>query len=70
MNYFVSIPKSGIAIYTVLKDRGPISYSQLLESTSIPKRTLSYALSMLKEKGLIIEMHNFADMRNRIYALN
>ncbi len=70
MNYFVSMPKSGRTIYTVLKDIGPISYSQLLERTDIPKRTLSYALSILKDKGLITESHNFADMRNRIYALN
>ncbi|MCK5062350.1 MAG: winged helix-turn-helix transcriptional regulator [Candidatus Aenigmarchaeota archaeon] len=62
--------KSGRAIYTVLKDVGPVSYSELLEHTKIPKRTLSYALSMLKEKGLITESQTFVDMRNRIYALN
>ncbi|MBW6462032.1 MAG: MarR family transcriptional regulator [DPANN group archaeon] len=68
MNIFVSIPKSGRIIYAVIKSNSSISYSQLLEKTNIPKRTLSYALSKLKEKGLIIEMPNFFDMRNKKYV--
>ena len=55
-------------IYSVIKLNGTISYSQLLEKTDIPKRTLSYALSKLKEKGLIIETPNFLDMRNKRYV--
>ena len=54
-------------IYSVIKSNGTISYSQLLEKTDIPKRTLSYALQKLKEKGLIIETPNFLDMRNKKY---
>ncbi|MCK5593766.1 MAG: helix-turn-helix transcriptional regulator, partial [Candidatus Aenigmarchaeota archaeon] len=62
-----SIPKSGRMIYSVIKSNGTISYSQLLEKTDIPKRTLSYALQKLKEKGLIVETPNFLDMRNKKY---
>ncbi len=65
MNIFVSIPKSGRIIYSVIKSNGTISYSQLLEKTDIPKRTLSYALQKLTEQGLIVETPNFLDMRNK-----
>ncbi len=43
----------------------PRTFSELLEMTSLPRRTLSYNLAILKRDGWLSESHVFSDMRKR-----
>lgn len=46
----------------------PKTRKELLKILKIPERTLRYKLSKLKNKGLIKEIPNFKDLREKVYV--
>jgi len=56
------LPPSAKLVYITQKD--------LIRETSLPARTVRYALSRLKEEEILIERHYFIDARQSLYGLN
>ena len=49
---------------------GQFTQKDLIRETSLPARTVRYALNRLKEEGILIERHYFIDARQSLYGLN
>ena len=46
-----------------------LSLKSLKEKTVLPERTLRFAISKLKEKGLVSETVLFSDRRKKVFGL-
>lgn len=57
------LPASARAVYTTLEERGPLTHRDLLAATGMPARTVRYAVSRLKEAGVIGARCNLNDCR-------
>jgi transcription initiation factor IIE alpha subunit len=57
-------------VYKVLETGGQFTQKDLIRETSLPPRTVRYALSRLKEEEILIERHYFIDARQSLYGLN
>jgi len=57
-------------VYKVLESGGQLTQKDLIRETSLPSRTVRYALNRLKEEKFLIERHYFVDARQSLYALN
>jgi transcription initiation factor IIE alpha subunit len=49
---------------------GQLTQKDLIRETSLPSRTVRYALSRLKEENVLVERHYFTDARQSLYGLN
>lgn len=47
-----------------------MTQKDLICETSLPSRTVRYALNRLKEEKILIERHYFTDARQSLYGLD
>jgi DNA-binding GntR family transcriptional regulator len=45
---------------------GQLTQKDLIRETSLPSRTVRYALSRLKEENVLVERHYFTDARQSL----
>ena len=57
-------------MYKVLEHGEQLTQKDLIRETSLPSRTVRYALNRLKEEKILIERHYFTDARQSLYGLN
>jgi len=57
-------------VYKVLESGGQLTQKDLIRETSLPSRTVRYALNRLKEEKFLVERHYFIDARQSLYGLN
>ncbi|MDD1691045.1 MAG: winged helix-turn-helix transcriptional regulator [Methanoregula sp.] len=57
-------------MYKVLETGGQLTQKDLIRETSLPSRTVRYALNRLKDENILIERHYFIDARQSLYGLN
>jgi len=57
-------------VYKVLESGGQLTQKDLIRETSLPSRTVRYALNRLKEEKFLIERLYFVDARQSLYGLN
>jgi DNA-binding MarR family transcriptional regulator len=54
----------------VLESGGQLTQKDLIRETSLPSRTVRYALNRLKEEQFLVERYCFIDARQSLYGLN
>lgn len=59
-----ALPKSARIIFEVLSS-STYTTKEIHEITNIPPRTVRFAISILRERGLIIEKISFKDLRSK-----
>ena len=64
------LPPSAKLVYKVLENGSQLTQKDLIRETSLPSRTVRYALNRLKEEQFLIERHYFIDARQSLYGLN
>jgi hypothetical protein len=57
-------------VYKVLETSGQLTQKDLIRETSLPSRTVRYALNRLKAEKFLIEHYYFIDARQSLYGLN
>jgi hypothetical protein len=57
-------------VYKVLENGNQLTQKDLIRETSLPSRTVRYALGRLKEEQILVERHYFTDARQSLYGLN
>ena len=57
-------------MYKVLENGDHLTQKDLIRETSLPSRTVRYALGRLKEEQIIVERYYFTDARQSLYGLN
>ncbi|MFW9827382.1 MAG: MarR family transcriptional regulator [Candidatus Thorarchaeota archaeon] len=68
INLYSLSPSSKFILY-LLKQRGPLSQSEILKKTLLPKRTVAYALKKLQEKSFIKKSKDNSDKRVSIFEI-
>lgn len=56
-------------MYKVLENGEQLTQKDLIRETSLPSRTVRYALNRLREEQVLIERHYFIDARQSLYEL-
>jgi DNA-binding GntR family transcriptional regulator len=56
-------------VYKVLENGDQLTQKDLIRETSLPSRTVRYALNRLREEQFLIERHYFVDARQSLYGL-
>ena len=64
------LPPSAKLVYKVLETGGLLTQKDLIRETSLPSRTVRYAINRLKDEQFLIERHYFIDARQSLYGLN
>ncbi|MFB6218552.1 MAG: winged helix-turn-helix domain-containing protein [Halobacteriaceae archaeon] len=64
------LPPSAKLVAKVLESESPPSQGQLAEQSLLPDRTVRYALTRLKEAGLVGSRYSFRDARKQVYYLD
>jgi hypothetical protein len=64
------LPPSAKLVFGVLESNGPLTQKDLISRTKLPTTTVRYALSKLREEGIINEYFYFPDARQSLYRLN
>jgi hypothetical protein len=54
----------------VLESDGQLTQKDLIRETSLPSRTVRYALNRLREEKFLVERHYFIDARQSLYGLD
>jgi transcription initiation factor IIE alpha subunit len=57
-------------VFKVLENGSQLTQKDLIRETSLPSRTVRYALNRLKDEQFLIERHCFIDARQSLYGLN
>ncbi|WP_321506633.1 winged helix-turn-helix domain-containing protein [uncultured Methanoregula sp.] len=57
-------------MYKVLENGDRFTQKDLIRETSLPSRTVRYALGRLKSENLIVERYYFTDARQSLYGLD
>ena len=57
-------------MYKVLETNGQLTQKDLIRETSLPSRTVRYALNRLRAEEILIEHYYFIDARQSLYGLN
>jgi DNA-binding MarR family transcriptional regulator len=68
-NAVAQLPPSVKFVLKVLEGKRYATFSEIVQETGLPERTVKYALRRLKELGLVKVMPCIADARKRIYVL-
>ena len=55
-------------VYFVLRSKHPIDQVELMNMTSLPRRTVQSAIEELKSQGLVIERSSLDDARKKVYT--
>ncbi len=64
------LPPSAKLVYKVLESGGQLTQKDLIRETSLPSRTVRYAIHRLKDEQILVERHYFTDARQSLYGLN
>lgn len=64
------LPPSAKLVFKVLESDGLLTQKDIISKTSLPGRTVRYALSRLKGENMIQERFCFQDARQTLYGLN
>lgn len=64
------LPPSVKLVYKTLELNGNLTQKDLISETTLPSRTVRYAIKRLKDEDLLIEKHYFIDARQSLYGLN
>ena len=64
------LPPSAKLVYKVLESGGQLTQKDLIRETSLPSRTVRYALNRLREEKILVEHYYFTDARQSLYTLN
>ncbi|MEI7649396.1 MAG: helix-turn-helix domain-containing protein [Methanomicrobiales archaeon] len=64
------MPPSAKLVFKVLENGDQLTQKDLIRETSLPSRTVRYALNRLKDEKFLIERHYFIDARQSLYGLN
>jgi transcription initiation factor IIE alpha subunit len=56
-------------VYKVLENGDQLTQKDLIRETSLPSRTVRYALSRLREEQILVERYYFTDARQSLYGL-
>ncbi|GAB6286685.1 MAG: hypothetical protein STSR0009_28870 [Methanoregula sp.] len=64
------MPPSAKLVYKVLETGKNLTQKDIINETSLPSRTVRYALNRLKDEQFLIERHYFIDARQSLYGLN
>jgi transcription initiation factor IIE alpha subunit len=64
------LPPSAKLVFKVLESGEQLTQKDLIRETSLPSRTVRYAINRLKEEHFLIERHYFTDARQSLYGLN
>jgi len=57
-------------VYKVLENGDQLTQKDLIRETSLPSRTVRYALNRLKDEKILIERYYFTDARQSLYGLD
>ena len=57
-------------MYKVLETGNHLTQKDIIRETSLPSRTVRYALGRLKEENIIVERYYFTDARQSLYGLD
>ena len=57
-------------MYKVLETGHHLTQKDLIRETSLPSRTVRYALGRLKQEKIIVERYYFTDARQSLYGLD
>jgi hypothetical protein len=63
------LPPSAKLVYKVLENGNQLTQKDLIRETSLPSRTVRYALGRLKQEQVLVERHYFTDARQSLYGL-
>ncbi|MCK9581464.1 MAG: winged helix-turn-helix transcriptional regulator [Methanoregula sp.] len=63
------LPPSAKLVYKVLESEGLLTQKDLIRETSLPSRTVRYALARLREEKILVERYYFTDARQSLYGL-
>lgn len=63
------LPPSAQTVYRELKEQGPLTHKDLVEATGMPPRTVRYAVSRLRESGILGERCNLMDCRQCFFFI-
>lgn len=64
------IPRSAIIVLDHVSEEGPVPAKEISKKTSLPLRTVSFALAKLRKIKLLRRRANFMDMRRPLYTVN
>nr|WP_319375016.1 winged helix-turn-helix domain-containing protein [uncultured Methanoregula sp.] len=56
-------------MYKVLETSGQLTQKDIIRETTLPSRTVRYALNRLKEEHVLVERYYFTDARQSLYRL-
>ncbi|MBX0325521.1 winged helix-turn-helix domain-containing protein [Halomicroarcula sp. F13] len=62
-------PPSAKLIYITLVHEGPLTQGQLVDETTLPKRTVRSALDRLERLGFVDSEVHFPDARKKVFQL-
>lgn len=65
-----ALPPSSKFIFKVLRYEGPLTTRELINKTGLPPRTVSHALRILLNKGLVMKKSYSRDSRQKLYSIN
>lgn len=63
------LPLSARQVIDVLADGGPLTQKEIINRTSLPPRTVRYALDRLRDEEMLMERFCFRDARQSLYSL-
>jgi DNA-binding MarR family transcriptional regulator len=63
------LPPSAKLVYKVLETGGALTQKDIVRETSLPPRTVRYALNRLDKEDYLIKRHSFRDARQSLYGL-
>ncbi|MHA2252961.1 MAG: winged helix DNA-binding protein [Candidatus Kariarchaeaceae archaeon] len=66
----VKLPEKAIPLLKFLEVNGPKTQRDLIDTLSLPTRTVRYSIRRLLERGLIKKVPNLKDMRSVFYHIS
>lgn len=69
VNHLKKLPPSAKFVYKILESHGQLTQKDLIRETSLPSRTVRYALNRLKKEKFLIEHQYLTDARQSLYKV-
>jgi len=63
------LPPSAKLVAKVLEMDGPLSQAEVAQESLLPDRTVRYALTRLRKRGLVHSRYSLQDARKQVYTL-
>lgn len=60
---YEALPESARRVFEALKQRGPLTHNELREATTLPARTIRFAVKRLKDQQLVASLSSLRDCR-------